>query len=71
MTTPQLDRELNMYRLIDAGSNSHQGKEAVRSLLDSFEIGGPADKKHERLVHAPLWENVWALARLSNRERKL
>lgn len=61
MAPAQLNHELNMYSRVNAGPNSHPGKEAVRSLLDSFKIDRRADKKHEYLVDTPSWENVWAL----------
>ncbi|PLB53826.1 kinase-like protein [Aspergillus steynii IBT 23096] len=56
---PQLDDELNMYTRIARGSNRHPGRDAVRSLLDSFDADGPEDQ-HRCLVHPPLWESVWA-----------
>ncbi|KAL4807996.1 kinase-like domain-containing protein [Aspergillus unguis] len=54
----QLDDELNIYKHIERGSKSHPGRNAVRSLLDSFDVDGPEDK-HRCLVHPPLWESVW------------
>jgi serine/threonine-protein kinase SRPK3 len=51
------DTELNVFKLIDKTSKSHPGREAVRSLLDSFEIEGP-EGRHQCLVHPPLWESI-------------
>lgn len=42
----------------EQGSKTHPGRDAVRSLLDSFDIEGREDK-HQCLVHPPLWESVW------------
>ncbi|KAB8249042.1 kinase-like domain-containing protein [Aspergillus flavus] len=53
----QLDDELKMYQRIDRASK-HPGRNAIRSLLDSFHIDGPEDK-HHCLVHPPLFESVW------------
>ncbi|KAB8263056.1 kinase-like domain-containing protein [Aspergillus pseudonomiae] len=53
----QLDGELKMYQRIDRPSK-HPGRNAIRSLLDSFHIDGPEDK-HQCLVHPPLFESVW------------
>ncbi|KAI1936707.1 hypothetical protein LOZ12_006189 [Ophidiomyces ophidiicola] len=41
---------------------SHPGRNAVRMLLDSFEVHGPTDK-HRCLVHPPLWESVLTFLR--------
>lgn len=46
-----------MYKRIERGSKNHPGRNAVRSLLDSFDVDGPEDK-HRCLVHPPLWESV-------------
>ncbi|KAJ5762039.1 uncharacterized protein N7511_005421 [Penicillium nucicola] len=40
---------------MERASKFHSGRNAVRSLLDSFDIDGPQDK-HRCLVHPPLWE---------------
>ncbi|KAE8160440.1 kinase-like domain-containing protein [Aspergillus tamarii] len=53
----QLDDELGMYQRLDRASK-HPGRNAIRSLLDSFHIDGPNDK-HHCLVHPPLFESVW------------
>ena len=53
----QLDDEINIYKRIEASSNQHPGRTAVRSLLDHFDVEGP-DGKHRCLVHPPLWESV-------------
>ncbi|GKZ32517.1 hypothetical protein AbraIFM66950_001986 [Aspergillus brasiliensis] len=52
-----LDDELSMYKRIERGSKYHPGRNAVRGLLDSFDIAGPEDR-HRCLVHPPLWESV-------------
>ncbi|KAG8410154.1 hypothetical protein J3459_017357 [Metarhizium acridum] len=54
-----LDDELKIYTRISNTATSHPGRSAVRSLLDTFNIDGPEDK-HQCLVHAPLFESVWA-----------
>ncbi|PYI09675.1 kinase-like protein [Aspergillus sclerotiicarbonarius CBS 121057] len=57
----QLDDELQMYQCIEKGSTNHPGRNAVRSLLDSFDIDGLGiQDKHRCLVHPPLWESVLA-----------
>ena len=53
----QLDDELKMYKRMEIASKTHPGRDAVRSLLDSFDVDGPEDK-HRCLVHPPLWESV-------------
>ncbi|EFE34010.1 uncharacterized protein ARB_06960 [Trichophyton benhamiae CBS 112371] len=53
----RLDDELQMYKRMEKGSRSHPGRNAVRSLIDSFDINGP-EEKHRCLVHPPLWENL-------------
>ncbi|GIJ87713.1 hypothetical protein Asppvi_006626 [Aspergillus pseudoviridinutans] len=58
----QLDDELKMYQRMERGSTSHPGRNAVRSLLDSFDVDGP-DDKHRCLVHPPLWESVLTFLR--------
>lgn len=57
-----LDDEVNMYKRISKASQSHQGRSAVRSLYDSFDVEGP-DGKHRCLVHPPLWESVLTFLR--------
>lgn len=53
----QLDDEINNYKRINAAAKRHPGRDAVRSLLDSFDVAGP-DGSHRCLVHLPLWESV-------------
>lgn len=53
----QLDDELQMYKRMERGSKYHPGRNAVRSLLDSFDVDGPEDE-HRCLVHPPLWESI-------------
>lgn len=52
-----LDDELKMYQHIGRASK-YPGRNAIRSLVDSFHIDGPEDK-HQCLVHPPLFESVW------------
>ncbi|GLA50073.1 hypothetical protein AnigIFM63604_006092 [Aspergillus niger] len=52
-----LDDEIQMYKRIERCSRFHAGRNAVRRLLDSFDIDGP-EGKHRCLVHPPLWESV-------------
>ncbi|KAG6092785.1 hypothetical protein E4U14_000546 [Claviceps sp. LM454 group G7] len=52
------DVELNAYMRIENSSINHPGRQAVRSLLDSFDIDGP-DGRHRCLVHLPLWDSVY------------
>ena len=51
------ETELNVFKLIDKTPKSHPGREAVRSLLNSFEVQSP-DGRHQCLVHPPLWESI-------------
>lgn len=53
----QLDDEFNIYKRMEKGSKNHPGRNAVGSLLDSFDIDGH-ENKHRCLVHPPLWESV-------------
>ncbi|KAK8112337.1 kinase-like protein [Apiospora kogelbergensis] len=53
----QLEHELSMYRRISTSAAKHPGREAVRNLLDSFNVSGP-DGFHRCLVHPPLWEST-------------
>ncbi|KAK3688226.1 kinase-like domain-containing protein [Podospora appendiculata] len=53
------DHELKIYdHMASVSSTSkHPGRDAVRSLLDSFKVTGP-DGEHNCLVHPPLWDNL-------------
>ncbi|KAK7972702.1 kinase-like protein [Apiospora saccharicola] len=53
----QLEHELSMYRHISSSVVKHPDREAVRNLLDSFDVAGP-DGSHRCLVHPPLWESA-------------
>ncbi|KAH9885146.1 serine threonine protein kinase, CMGC group [Xylariomycetidae sp. FL2044] len=53
----QLEHELSIYRRISASVAKHPGRDAVRNLLDSFDISGPHGS-HRCLVHPPLWEST-------------
>ena len=53
----QLDDKLKMYKLMEKVYNKHPGRNAVRTLLDSFNINGP-EGEHRCLVHPPLWESI-------------
>ncbi|KAI4843326.1 protein kinase [Aureobasidium sp. EXF-8845] len=52
-----LDNETKMYRRIAKGSKSHPGRQAIRSLLDSFDVDG-LEEPHHCLVHSPLCDNL-------------
>ncbi|RDL34660.1 Uncharacterized protein BP5553_07788 [Venustampulla echinocandica] len=64
----QVDHELKMYRRMEQSPKGHPGREAVRTLLDTFYIDGPEDK-HRCLVHPPLWESVLTFLRRNPVER--
>lgn len=64
----QVDDEIAMYRRIEQSSKGHPGRDAVRTLLDTFYIDGPEDR-HRCLVHRPLWESVLAFLRRNPAER--
>lgn len=51
------DRERAVYQRISNGPRRHPGRDAVRSLLDDFQLAGPHGD-HRCLVHPPLWENI-------------
>ncbi|KAL2759756.1 hypothetical protein ACRALDRAFT_2094969 [Sodiomyces alcalophilus JCM 7366] len=53
----QLDDEINMYKRMEGASKRHPGRDAVRTLLDTFDLDGPAGE-HRCLVHTPLWDSV-------------
>lgn len=50
-------REVSAYRRLEQGPKSHLGRQAVRTLLDSFNIICP-NGKGQSLVHPPLWDSV-------------
>ncbi|KAL6363252.1 hypothetical protein LRP88_02662 [Fusarium phalaenopsidis] len=52
-----LDHELSIYKRISKSSTKHPGRDAVRELLDSFDVAGP-DGCHRCLVHPPLNESM-------------
>ena len=52
-----VDDELEMYRRIAKGPKSHPGRQAVRSVLDSFHVDGIGEQ-HRCLVHSPLGDNL-------------
>jgi len=63
-----VDNELKMYRRMEQSPKGHPGRDAVRTLLDTFYIDGPEDK-HRCLVHPPLWESVLTFLRRNPVER--
>jgi serine/threonine-protein kinase SRPK3 len=63
------DDELNLYKRIEECSKAHPGRDAVRFLLDSFDIDG-LDGRHRCLVHPPLRKSLLDL-RHSNPIRRL
>jgi serine/threonine-protein kinase SRPK3 len=52
-----LDDELQAYQRIAKGPKRHPGRQAIRSLLDSFDVNG-SEEEHRCLVHAPLSDNL-------------
>lgn len=56
VNTSKADRELLVYEHINNLRSTHDGKDNVRKLLDSFEIDGPHGT-HICLVHEPLGAN--------------
>ncbi|KAL4940330.1 hypothetical protein BDV06DRAFT_230414 [Aspergillus oleicola] len=62
-----IDDELQIYERIQNSSKftgiwpwRHPGRDAIRSLVDCFDIDGDgAEHKHRCLVHPPLFESVW------------
>jgi hypothetical protein len=50
-------KELAAYQRMQQGPIFHPGRQAVRTLLDSFTITGP-NGEHECLVHIPLWGSI-------------
>ncbi|KAJ9234021.1 hypothetical protein DTO207G8_4084 [Paecilomyces variotii] len=63
-----VDNELKMYRRMEQSPKGHPGRDAVRTLLDTFYIDGPEDK-HRCLVHHPLWESILTFLRRNPVER--
>lgn len=63
-TGQQADDELKMYRRTEQSPKGHPGRDAVRTLLDTFYIDGP-EGKHRCLVHPPLWDSVLTFLRRS------
>ncbi|KAG6847351.1 hypothetical protein H0H93_008707 [Arthromyces matolae] len=53
-----IEHELSIYQRLDKGPESHPGRKAIRTVLDSFTISGPHGQ-HQCLVHPPLWESIW------------
>jgi serine/threonine-protein kinase SRPK3 len=54
------ETELSVYKRIEKFSQNHPGRNAIRSLLDSFDVSGPHGR-HQCLVHPPLWDSVLGL----------
>jgi serine/threonine-protein kinase SRPK3 len=52
-----LNNELEMYQRIAKGPRKHPGLQAIRSLLDFFDIKG-LEESHRCLVHPPLSDNL-------------
>ncbi|KAG6873987.1 hypothetical protein C0995_007943 [Termitomyces sp. Mi166 len=50
--------ELTIYQRLEQGPKNHPGREAIRSLLDSFKITGPDGEYHHCLVHPPLGGSI-------------
>jgi hypothetical protein len=49
--------ELKMYQRIAKDPKGHPGRQAIRSLLDSFDVDG-LEEPHRCLVHPPLGDNL-------------
>lgn len=64
----QADHEVKMYRRMAESPKGHRGRDAVRTLLDTFYIDGPGDK-HQCLVHPPLFESILTFLRCNPVER--
>ncbi|KAG6847141.1 hypothetical protein H0H93_009902, partial [Arthromyces matolae] len=47
-------RELEVYEHLKQGPTAHPGNEAIRAVLDSFKITGPAGE-HQCITYPPLW----------------
>ncbi|KAF3003880.1 hypothetical protein E8E14_007789 [Neopestalotiopsis sp. 37M] len=60
--------EIAMYERMKQRNSSHPGREAVRSLLDSFQVDGP-EGDHLVLAHPPLGESVRGAVRRSSPQR--
>jgi serine/threonine-protein kinase SRPK3 len=52
-----LNNELEIYQRIARGPKRHPGRQAIRSLHDSFDING-SKEAHRCLVHPPLGDNL-------------
>ncbi|KAJ0419022.1 kinase-like protein [Aspergillus carlsbadensis] len=64
----RVDHELEMYRRIERSPKGHPGRDAIRTLIDTFDIDGPGDR-HRCLVHPPLWESTLTFLRRNPVER--
>ncbi|KAG6805667.1 hypothetical protein H0H93_004319, partial [Arthromyces matolae] len=53
-------REGEVYEYLKQGPTAHPGREAVRPVLDSFKITGPAGE-HQCITHPPLWGDFRAV----------
>ena len=58
-------KESAAYQRMQQGPIFHPGRQAVRTLLDSFTIIGPHGE-HECLVHTPLWGSIKTFMELNN-----
>ncbi|KAL3495685.1 kinase domain protein [Aspergillus germanicus] len=63
-----VEHELEMYRHIEQSPKGHPGRDAIRTVLDTFDIDGP-DDRHRCLVHPPLWESTLTFLRRNPVER--
>ncbi|KAF4468070.1 CMGC SRPK kinase [Fusarium albosuccineum] len=53
----QFKNELDVYKRMETASKSHPGRDAIRPLLDSFNLDGP-DGQHQCLVHTAMWDTL-------------
>ncbi|KAH7014369.1 kinase domain protein [Microdochium trichocladiopsis] len=63
-----LENEMAMFKRIEQRPSDHPGRDAVRTLLDSFQVKGP-DGDHLVLAHPPLWRSIEAIIRRTNPRR--
>ncbi|KAM0664479.1 hypothetical protein ACQRIU_006337 [Beauveria bassiana] len=60
--------EIAMFKRMEQRKSSHPGRNAVRTLLDSFRLDGP-EGEHLVLAHPPLWRSIEAAIRRTSPRR--
>lgn len=63
-----LENEMAMFKRVEQRQSDHPGRDAVRTLLDSFEVSGP-DGDHLILAHPPLGRSIEGVIRRTNPRR--